>query len=380
MRSHALKFIILLGVVSLFADVTYEGARSITGQYLAVLGASGAVVGAVAGFGEFIGYGFRLASGFLSDKTKQYWLFTLVGYAINLLAVPMLALAGNWPAAASLILLERFGKALRSPAKDAMLSYAAKEVGRGWGFGLHEAMDQIGAVLGPLVISLILYFQGTYQMAFAALLIPAIFALAVLGCARFLYPSPQKLEVRDPPLKTKGFSSEYWLYLVAISCIAFGYVDFPLIAFHFEKIGTAAPSWAPLFFSMAMGSAGLASLIFGKLYDIKGVTILIVSSLIALFFVPLVFLGGFYLSLFGMILWGIGLGAQESVLRAHVANLTAVDRRGTAYGVFNLAFGLSWFLGSTLLGFLYDLSILALVICSMAAQLLSIPLLILLKK
>src|SRR5580658_3323122 len=138
-KNTAIKFVILLGIVSFFGDMTYEGARSITGQYLAILGASGTVVGVVAGLGELFGYSVRLVSGYISDKTGKYWLVTFIGYTLNLFAVPLLALAGNWPLAASLMILERFGKSIRSPAKDAMLSYATKEVGRGWGFGLHEA-------------------------------------------------------------------------------------------------------------------------------------------------------------------------------------------------------------------------------------------------
>ena len=140
-KNHALKFIILLGIVSLFADMTYEGARSITGPYLALLGASAAVVGFVAGFGELVGYALRLVSGYMADKTRRYWAMTIIGYAVNLLAVPLLALAGNWPMAAILLIAERMGKAIRTPPRDVMLSHAASQVGRGWGFGLHEAMD-----------------------------------------------------------------------------------------------------------------------------------------------------------------------------------------------------------------------------------------------
>src|SRR5262249_1911144 len=143
-KKTALKFVVLIGLVSLFADMTYEGARGIAGPYLAVLGASGTTVGIVAGFGELIGYGLRLFSGILSDRTGKYWAITIVGYFINLLAVPFLALAGRWETAALLLVMERVGKAIRTPARDAMLSHATHQTGHGWGFGLHEAMDQIG--------------------------------------------------------------------------------------------------------------------------------------------------------------------------------------------------------------------------------------------
>jgi MFS family permease len=375
-----MKFVILLGIVSLFADMTYEGARSITGQYLAILGASGTIVGIVAGMGELIGYGFRLVSGYISDKTGKYWLVTFVGYALNLLAVPLLALAGNWPMAAVLMILERLGKSIRSPSRDAMLSYATKEMGRGWGFGLHESMDQTGAIIGPLIVSAVLYFQGSYQMSFAILLIPALLALSVLFCAKMLYPRPQDLEVENPELEMEGFSKKYWLYIIAISCVAAGYVDFPLIAYHFKKVAVISDAWMPIFFSVAMAAAGLSALIFGRLYDKKGFSVLIFVTALSSFFVPLVFLDGFYYALAGMILWGIGIGAQESIMRAFIANLVKMSKRGTAYGLLNIWFGIFWFLGSALMGFLYDVSLISLIIFSFGIQLVAIPLLFAVKK
>lgn len=359
--------------------MTYEGARSITGQYLAVLGASGTVVGLVAGLGELIGYGFRLVSGYVSDKTGKYWLIAFIGYFLNLIAVPLLALAGNWPLAASLIILERLGKAIRTPSRDAMLSYATKETGRGWGFGLHEALDQIGAIAGPLIVSAVLYYQGTYQTSFALLLIPALCALSVLAVARYLYPRPQDLEVESQSVKVEGFSRRYWLYIGAVSCVAAGYVDFSLIAYHFEKMSVIPNVWIPVFFSVAMAADGLAALIFGRLYDAKGISILISITAVASFFAPLVFVDNFYFALFGMILWGVGLGSQESIMRAFVANLVPKDKRGTAYGTLNIWFGIAWFLGSALMGFLYDVSIPSLVVFSMGIQLASIPILMVVK-
>lgn len=374
-KNSAIKFVILLGFVSLFADMTYEGARSISGQYLAILGASGFIVGMVAGLGELIGYGFRLVSGYISDRSGKYWLVTFIGYALNLLVVPLLALAGNWPLAASLMVLERLGKAIRNPSRDAMLSYATKETGRGWGFGLHEAMDQIGAIIGPLIVSCVLYYQGSYQISFAILLIPAICALSVLACARMLYPRPQDLEIENPILQTEGFSKKYWLYITALCCVAAGYVDFPLIAFHFKKAAVMSDAWMPIVFSISMAVAGIAALVFGRLYDSKGFSVLIFATALASLFAPLVFLDSFYSALIGMILWGIGLGTQESIMRAVVANLVQMNKRGTAYGILNIWFGVFWFLGSALMGFLYDVSLPALIIFSVGIQLAALPVL-----
>jgi len=378
-KGTALKFVVLLGVVSLFADMTYEGARSITGPYLAVLGASATVVGLVAGFGELIGYGLRLVSGYLSDRTGRYWAITLVGYAVNMLAVPLLALAGNWEIAALLIVAERTGKAIRTPARDAMLSHATSEIGRGWGFGLHEAMDQIGAVLGPLIVAAVLYVRGDYQTGFVLLLIPALLALGVLVAARLIYPHPGELEVDIPAPATRGFSRVFWLYLAAVGLIAAGYADFPLIAYHFEKAATVSASWIPIFYAIAMGVDALAALVFGWLFDRFGLTILVVVALLSALFAPLVFLGGFALALLGMALWGIGMGAQESIMRAAIAGMIPPDRRGTAYGVFNTGYGVFWFAGSALMGVLYDRSLPLLIVFSVIAQLAAIPLLLLVR-
>jgi len=380
LEGNAWKLVILLGLVSLFADMTYEGARSITGPYLAVLGASATAVGIVAGFGELIGYGLRLLSGYVSDRTGRYWSITLVGYGLNLLAVPFLALAGHWQVAAVLIVLERMGKAIRTPARDAMLSHATKSVGRGWGFGLHEAMDQIGAVIGPLIVSAVLYFKGGYQVSFGILLVPALLALIVLLTARFLYPRPRDLEVDLPQMQTRGFQRRFWLYLVAVGLVAVGYADFPLIAYHFEKVSVASDTWIPISYALAMGMDALAALLFGRLFDRVGIFILIFVSLLSSLFAPLVFFGGAYLALAGIAIWGIGMGAQESIMRAAVAEMAPVDKRGTAYGVFNSGYGVLWFAGSALMGFFYDISIPVLVGFSVVMQLASVPVLLLVKR
>ena len=379
-KSAALKFIILLGIVSLFADMTYEGARGINGQYLAILGASGAVVGFVSGFGELLGYGLRLISGYLSDRTKRYWAITFVGYIVNLLAVPLLALAGHWEIAALLMITERVGKAIRTPARDAMLSHATSQTGRGWGFGLHEAMDQIGAVSGPLIVTLVLYLKGAYQTGYAILLIPAILAISVLTVSRLLYPNPRDLEIEIAGPQPKGFTRIFWLYVIAMAFIAFGYADFPLIAFHFEKTGTVSMTLIPILYAVAMGVDALAALVFGRLFDRKGIPILIVAALISAFFAPFAFSNTFTFALFGMVLWGIGMGAQESVMRAAIADMIPADKRGSAYGIFNTVYGISWFLGSSLLGLLYDFSLPVLMVFSVGVQIAAIPFLMLVRR
>jgi MFS family permease len=372
-KAAAWKFIILVGVVSLFSDMTYEGARSITGPFLGSLNASATIIGIVSGLGEFIGYALRLVSGYLTDRLGKYWAITFAGYALNLFVVPLLALAGNWEFAAVLIVMERMGKAIRTPARDAMLSHATTEVGRGWGFGFHEAMDQIGAMLGPLIVALVLYWKGGYRAGFAYLLIPAILAVLVITIAARLYPHPQRLEASAPRLETKGLTHPYWLYVVAVGLIGAGYADFPLIAYHFGKVAVAPPNWIPIFYAVAMGVDAVAALILGRLFDRLGMPVIMAVSIQSALFAPLVFLGGFNLALMGMVLWGIGMGAQESIIKAALAEMVPRDRRATGYGMFNTGFGLFWFLGSALMGILYDFSLMSLIIFSVVIQLCSIP-------
>jgi len=369
----ALGFVILVGIVSLFSDMTHEAARSINGQFLAVLGASGAAVGVVSGLGEVAGYSIRLLSGFLSDRTRKYWTITFLGYAINLLAVPLLALAGNWPAAAVLMIVERIGKGIRVPPRDTMLSHATESMGRGWGFGLHEAMDQLGAILGPLIVAAVLFARADYRTGYAVLLMPALLALAVLTLARFRYPRPEELS--KPPSRSQGgdHSRRFWLYVGATALMAAGFADFPLIAYHFEKVSIAGPTLIPVIYAVAMGVDALAALAFGRLFDRMGASTLVIAAMLSAGFAPLVFFGDMRLAIAGMVLWGIGMGAQESVMRAAIADMVPSDRRGSAYGLFNTVFGIAWFLGSAVIGVLYDVSIPALVGFSVIAQLASVP-------
>jgi len=370
----AFRFVLIIGIVNFFADMTYEGARSIVGPFLAVLGASATVVGFVAGFGEMIGYGLRSVSGYFADRTHKYWGLAFTGYAVNMLAVPALALAGNWPLAAALMIAERTGRAIRKPAVESMLSHAGQSIGQGWVFGLNEALDQTGATLGPLITAWVLYRRGGYHHAFAVLLISALLCLTVLVFAWALHPRPHELESQPARVLTgKGFPKAYWLYLTAGAFIAAGFADFSLIAFHFQKSGTVRPDLVPVFYAVAMATGAISGLLFGKLLDNLGTPVLFVAFGISAFFAPLVFLYGSQLELIGMILWGIGLGAQESCLKALLAGVIPSQKRSTAFGVFDTGFGIAWFAGSALMGLLYDKSIPALVAFSMTLQLLALP-------
>lgn len=377
LQRRALTFVLLMGGVSLLADMVYEGGRSISGSYLALLGASGAVVGLVAGVGELIAYGMRVVFGYLSDRTRRYWGFTIAGYTLTALAVPALALAGSWQMAVLLLTLERVSKALRSPAKDTLLSYATKSIGHGKGFGLHEALDQIGAVVAPLLLAAVLVWQGNYTLAFALLLIPGALSVVVLLVARARFPQPEDLAGTTQALAVGGFERTFWLYLSAVGLIAAGFADFPLIAFHLQRAAVLPTAWIPALYALAMAVDAGAALLFGALFDRIGYRALTLAALLSVGFAPLAFSGSPALVVLGMVLWGIGLGAQESILRAAVATMVAPERRGTAYGLFNSFYGMSWFLGSAALGLLYDVSLPALIALSVGLQMLAVVILLL---
>jgi MFS family permease len=380
MKNRAFKFVILIGVVSFFADFVYEGARSVTGPYLAVLGASATLVGIIAGLGELLGYGLRLVSGPLSERTGEFWPITIFGYVVQMAAVPLLALAPSWQLAGLLIVLERVGKAIRNPPRDVMLSHASKDVGLGFGFGLHEAMDQAGALIGPLVVAFILARHGTYRQAFAVLLIPAILTLSFLLLSRILYPTPEDLEMKPKARGETQLTRVFWIYMAGASLVAAGFADFSLVAFHFHKASIVPNLWIPIFYSVAMATSGLGSLIFGRLFDRKGIGILVPLTLISAVSPPLLFLGDFWLALVGVALWGLGMGVHESIIPAAVTTMVPQQRRASAYGIFTGVYGVFWFLGSVIIGRLYDVSLPALLAFSIAAQLVAIPIFIVVKR
>src|SRR5215471_18825951 len=373
MKSKALRFVLMIGIVSFFADWVYEGARSVTGPFLAVLGASGVLVGFIAGLGELLGYGLRMVSGRLSERTREFWPLTLFGYVGQMCAVPLLAWAPNWQIAGLLIVGERVGKAIRNPPRDVMLSHAAKQIGLGYGFGLHEALDQAGALVGPLVVAFILARHGSYRSAFEILLFPAAMTVLLIFTARFIYPNPEEMEAKDSAIQSSGLPRIFWIYLIGAALVGAGFADFSLMAYHFEKAAVVPNLWVPIFYSIAMAASGLGSLIFGRLFDRVGIRVLVPLTLVSAASAPLSFRGGFGLALVGAALWGLGMGVHESIIPAAVATMVPHERRPSAYGTFTAVYGISWFLGSVVIGKLYDLSLPALIAFSVAAQLAAIP-------
>ena len=373
--SAAFRFVVVVGVMSFFADFTYEGSRSMVGQYMGMLGAGALAISMVSGFGTLLGYGLRLLSGPGADRTGKYWPITIAGYVLQMSVVPLLALAGSWEVAAVLIVAERVGKAIRNPPRDAMLSHAAEEIGYGWAFGLHEALDQFGATFGPLFVALmLLVFHHDYKVAFALLAVPAVIELSLLAVARLSYPNPSELSAGKAKLTTTDrMPRAFWVYLGAAALVGAGFADFPLIAYHFERSRIVSTELVPVFYAVAMAVGGAGSLVFGRLFDRFGMKLLVPLTLLSAVYAPLVFLGGFWAGLAGVVLWGVGTGVQESIIPAAVARMVSRDRRASAFGIFTGGYGVAWFAGSTVIGVLFGVSLPVVVVFAMVSEVAALP-------
>jgi MFS family permease len=372
--SDAFRFVLILGFVNLFADMTYEGGGSINGPFLQTLGASAAVVSIIAGAGEFLGYTLRSVSGYVADKTGRYWLITFLGYAINLLAVPAMAFAQNWYAAGALIFAERIGRALRKPTVEAMLSYSTGKHGKGWVYAVNTAMDETGATVGPLLIALALYLKTGYRPAYGLLLISSALALVILVFARLKFPVPSRLESGGPQTShARGFTRSYWLYMAGGACFAAGLMSFELVSYHLASARIVRDPIIPVFLAAATAMGIGASLILGKLYDKVGITCVVAGVILSALFSPFVFFGGFWVALVGLLLWGIGYATQDTLLKVLIASVLPERKRNLAFGIFYLGYGGGWLIGSVITGLLYEHSRLALVIFAAAVQLASLP-------
>ncbi len=396
--SQAMTFIVIFGIVSLFSDMTHEGASSIRGAYLSLLGASAGTIGFISGLGELIGYSMRYVFGKLTDRTKKYWPMVILGYVLDIIAVPALALVGEhgWIAACLLLVVQRMGKAIRKPAKDTVMSFAASQEGAGKSFAIQEMLDQIGAFLGPVLLYVIMLFKqdgstfDAYATCFAFLAIPGAITLILLLITRAKFPNPERFEPEPKEYVPFKMKKEFILYIAGISLFAFGFIDYSIIIMHVSREYASVASIAsglaetsslvnsgtiPLLYAGAMLVDAVAALVFGFMYDKKGIRALVIFTLISAPFAIFVFcFDSVPMLLLGIALLGVGMGAQESILKAAVSNMVPKSSRATGYGIFECSFGLFWFLGSWLLGVLYDISIPAMVAISVAAQLAAIPL------
>ena len=371
--SAAFAFVFTMGIVNLFGDTTYEGGASINGQFLGSLGASAAAISIIAGAGEFLGYSLRSVSGWIADRSGRYWPVTIVGFAINLFAVPAMALAGNWYVAGALILAERIGRAIRKPTVEAMLSYSTGQLGTGWVYALNTALDETGATIGPLLIALALFRGVSYRTSYSLLVISAVLALVALIIARIVFPVPSTLEERDRATADR-FTPAFWLYMMAAACFGAGLMSFEFISFHLAAHRVVSATWIPAFLGISTGFGVLANLALGRLYDRAGTRAIVGAVFVSALFSPFVFLGSFGVALFGMLLWGVGYATQDTLFKALVADRLPNGRRNFAFGIFYTGYGGGWLVGSVATGLLYHVSVAAVVAFSMVVQLGAIPL------
>jgi MFS family permease len=365
--------------VSLLADVTYEGARSIVGPYLALLGASAFTIGFVSGFSELLGYAFRLASGSLVDRLRRYWSILLLGYFINLISVPLLALAGRWEVAALLIFAERLGKAIRTPARDVVLSYASSNIGLGKGYAIHEVLDQVGAILGPFIVAAVFLYGGSYREGFALLAVPAASALLTLSLVARAHPKPERMEKVSEGLPAAEGAGVVRAYLLFVGFSVAGFAPYQLIAYHMSALGFADAT-IPLLFSLAMGVDAVAALVVGRYFDRFGLSLLVAIPVFTALVTPLAFSEKQLLIALAPVFWGVVMGMHETILRAGVAKILPAAKRGVGFGALNAVLGIAWFIGGSALGSLYNVGYWYLVSFSVALEICSIPPFILLIK
>ena len=357
-RLSPMRFVLAFGLISALGDVVYEGARSITGPFLATFGASAALVGLITGAGEAVALVFRFWTGAWSDRSGRHWAISIAGYAMTMVSVPLMATAWTlWPAA-TLVITERFGKAVRTPARDTMLAQASIDIGRGRAFAIHEAIDQSGAFVGPLVVAAAIALSGGYRWGFAVLAIPGAAALLVIAALRRAVPRPAAYEHAarrraHPDLDPTRLPARFWWYAGYTALNMTGFATFAVLAYHLHVRHVVPEAVIPIVYAVAMALAALGALASGWLYDRVGLRGLIVVPFLTAAVPFLSFSTTPLLTWAGAVVWGLGLGMHESTMRAAVADLVPPTRRGAGYGTFTAIYGLAWMGGGTAIGALY---------------------------
>lgn len=381
-RISPLRFVIGFGIVSALADVVYEAARSVIGPYLGSLGASAAVVGLITGGGEAAALVLRLFTGRISDRTGRPWPQTIIGYALTAVCVPLVALTGSLAAAGLLYNGERVGKAVRTPARDTMLAHASAELGRGYAFGLHEALDQIGAMTGPLLVAAVLALGGDYRLSFGLLALPGGLALLALARLRARAPDPLAWEPAAQVSEKKklrlegGLPKRFWQYSAFSTATMFGFSTWALLAFHLTNRHLLSAAMVPVLYALAMAAASVAAVAFGRLYDRRGLSGLIVLPVLAAIVPFLSFSSSTALFVIGAVVWGTAMGVHDSTMRAAVADFVPPHRRGAGYGTFTATYGLAWLAGTVIIGVLYEHSVTAAAVFIVCVQACALALLI----
>jgi MFS family permease len=350
--------ILLLGIVSLLGDIVYEGSRGLVPDYLKFLGATAVVVGLVGGLGDFIGYALRLVSGFLVDATRAYWIFILVGYGL-IASIPLLGIATGLEIAILLVLLERLGKALRAPSRDTVLSIISRGVGAGKAFGFHELLDQIGAIIGPALVAVAMFYSSNnFRLTFSFLLIPFIMLLVALSYTyRKIGSKTAIYEQKKTGERTGKLPKPFYIYTLAVLLNTIGLIPYTLILFKAAvMLDQTQQQWMiPLIYVLIQGVDAPAALLSGYAFDKFGIKVLILPFLLSLFPSLLAMVSSELTMLIAAAaIFGLVLGMQESIYRAAVAELTPISSRGTAYGIFNTAYGVGFLVSGAVFGWMID--------------------------
>jgi MFS family permease len=355
------RFVLAFGVVSMLGDFVYEGGRSIAGPYLATLGAGATLVGVVSGAGEAVALVLRLWTGPVSDRTGRHWALAISGYAITMVSVPLLAVAHAIAPASVLVITERFGKAVRSPARDTMLAEASVDIGRGRAFAIHEAMDQSGALVGPLLVAAMVAVSG-YRLGFAVLAVPGLLAMVAVLRLRAAVPHPAAYEhgahAASKTMSVGGrFPARFWLYSAFTALTMAGFATFAVLAYHLQVKHVLSAPWIPVAYAAAMGAAALGSLGAGIVYDRIGLRGMVLLPPLGVLVPFLSFSTTPVLVWIGAVVWGVAMGVHESTMRAAVADLVPASRRGAGYGTFTAVYGLAWLAGAAVIAALYSSSV-----------------------
>ncbi|MCS7298974.1 MAG: MFS transporter [Spirochaetia bacterium] len=353
-KSDVIRFILLMGFVSLFADLVYESARGVMGPYLGRLGANAFAIGMIFGVGEFLGYVLRVVAGVLVDRTRKYWSFIFVGYGL-VASIPLLAFSDYWILAGTLIVMERIGKALRTPARDTIISIYSGGIGSGKAFGIHETVDQAGAIVGSFIFYVILTLGLGYKTGFAILTIPFLLLIASLIIAK-LFSSRIHIQkqVEEKVFHNGRKSRKIYFYLLFVLLTSLGFVGFPLIGFHAVKVKVLSEEFIPLFYSIAMLVDALIAIPIGIVYDRFGYRIIVILPILIMLIALLSFSNILILIILGVLVWGITMSFYETVVRAYIGDNVDIRERGTFYGLFNTVVGVGFGIGNSVIGYIYE--------------------------
>lgn len=369
------RTVFAFGLVSLAADMVYEGMRAMAGPLLGALGASALTVGVITGAGEAVALVLRLFTGAWADRGDRHWPLTVIGYGMTAVCVPLLAVTpflggAGLAVAATLILLERTGKAVRSPAKSALLARMTTTTGRGKGFGVHKALDQVGAFGGPLLLAGAAAATGVLWPGFALLAVPGALAMLLLAQLRrrapiVTEPEPEELPMPSgrPDSRGRGFGTamlgldlppRFHLFSFATALTTAGLTTFGVISYRLVQDDLVGPATVPLLYALAMAVGAGAAFLSGALFDRVGSRVLLAVPLLVAAVPPLVFGDRLALVIVGVALWGMAFGVQDSAVKAHVADLVPARRRATGYGVFAAVQGVGALVGGVVAGALVE--------------------------